>query len=350
MAQIRFVLLLSITIILFIVVSCSPERREESAWKAAVSLNTVEAYKNFLSAHTAGKRKNDAEMALGMAFVKEKKCNDAVSYYTQLSNQMPNNLTAINSINIARLVLEGKAVVSLYDSEATGMMQPMEAAWGLALPVQSEFQLKGNAECDIGGRKLSATIDGWDYLYTPGSKDIVGWGAVVSSGDIIISSSDYDAYKQNKLPYSMECSFESFPLDYMGQYIHIRVLSEKKHRFIIPVLTPYFVDLLNYNSSSFAPGSIYAVDPASNNPEHGLPTNVNLFGFGISHQITTMLFHVGGDSAPAAGMRVDEKGVRRGFNTKFLRMAISGPSHFQGPVNLVQAEQLSGATGNYASE
>jgi hypothetical protein len=316
--------------------------KENSAWENAKSIGTIEEYNKYLNQYPKGKYSEKALTEIGKIFYSNAKYNEAIDFFTDYSQKNPSDSISIFTTKIAKVISEQDTFSSNYDIKCEGDLQPIEGVWGLCEPIKGNFKLDGLIDCKIEDIEFSADVSDWAYLYEDSLMNkIIGWGVVVTHGDVIISSEDSDSLIQNNLPYYAENVVEIEPFDYFDRYKRLKIDKSKEQRLIVPIViyenfnicTKFYQIVMNRVGMGFPPGSFYGVSSSANDVKSGLPTTIELSDKQNTYRFLVSMYKTD-PSNKEAGMRIDENGVKMGVNTHALMFSIINDSHIKGTLTL----------------
>jgi len=312
------------------------DQKEASAWRSAESQDTIEAYQTFLDKFPDSIRKDDAQFALGTLFVVDKSYDEAINHYMNYAKSNLSDTLSHYTVQVAKLEKEGKSATSVYHALLKGDLRPIEGSFGLVLPVEDAFFVNGSTTSHLYNEEFTARITNTEILYSdPGKTKTVGWGVVVTSGEVILPMSEYNTLQNNKISYFIDNHFDVEPLDYLGKYMHLTISSKKHQRFIIPV---FIFSKINTGTSNLVPGSVYNIRAAAKDVRSGFSSNLLLGDLTNKIDLYTVFYRID-NGKNSAGLRIGKKGEKIIYGAQNLLFTATEQSFIDGIVNFSRFEQ-----------
>jgi ankyrin repeat protein len=320
--------------------------RRRDAWEEAKAKKEVGAVWAFLEDHPDCRFSEDTKFALGRLFSKEQLYQDAISYYQSAIDSDSLDSLALTAIDVARILQSGDEIRANYKAELSGHLVPIEGPYPICKPLRGEFNAKGKVVSRVGNSDLEAVIDGWTMIYgtshdTRGigensivsdSPNQVGWGLVVTGGEMIIPTRDYNALKHGYLEYTFNYRVISSPLSYLDKYTRLTMLPDSQHYFVIPVrYFPKDRELYTVGRGSFGPG---ALTLGAFDEEHGVLATLNEH-YGDYYRFECEVRQYRTDNGlRESGILIKRDGHRYNWNPQYQRWKIIKPSSVEGIVIL----------------
>ena len=316
--------------------------KEKSTWENTKSIGTIEEYNKYLTQYPAGKYSDQALTEIGKMFYSNENYNEAIDYFKDYSQKNPSDSISFFTIKIAEVKSKQDTISSNYNVKCEGDLKPIEGVWGLCEPIKGNFMIDGLIECKIEDMQFSAEVTDWSYLYQDSLMNkVIGWGVVVTNGNVIVSSEDSDSLIQDNLPYYAESIVDIEPFDYFGRYKRLKIDKSKQQRLIVPIViyekfnicTRFYQIVMNRVGMGFPPGSFYGVSSSAKDVKSGLPTTIELSDKQNTYRFSVSMYKTD-PSNDETGMRIDESGVKMGVNTHALMFTIINYSYIQGTMTL----------------